>query len=706
VQGWFDPLIGVSTKRPGKDAWWNFCAKGRVSPVRLRKHAAGKESLAVTWGPWARVRVIDADAHGKASPLDALPTLWDAIRALHLGRGTYVGPLVDGEIPADVVLDGVIVTSPRGLHYIEITLCPSDDDTQADDKARVTFALRDQCVPVRYGELEVLPSSNGQSRLPLGHGCEFVYPLLGKIDLETGVAVLRGLRPVSRTFDALGPCPQPTAAEVAPNDLVGVGANQCEAANVHESRASLAWKRFAKARHGKMPASDLGDTLYEGRGYLNRSTKRSAFVEQMKQVLANGADVRQRNSQFWNLCILLRLTWGLSRADAEKRIAEWIDNAPHTSRDLRDRTKRRAAHRLLRKHLNTIDAGLVSGRFYQHGFRKLGGPISEPLLLVPETNEEVAELERIGDEYLCGTSFLSEAPAWAQRGFRQAIGGILKWSRDGRIVIPGRTLQVYARTKQTKRCPFTGKMVPAYKVLRTLVERAGVIGGVVAEASREKRLAAVYESHVGQDVKPEKPVVDVASWPKHRNVKRKDATWKREPFGGRPRVLRASLRRESRLAHVNRVRQVAKAPFDHWLYTPPIQSTVAASQCRHRDGPTFAKRFYADTKHAQAHFDNVVFGGVSPMPFGWNVDNGPPIDGGPREICSDAKSLGSAFNAVCIEPFWPALFEFQRNALAHYTNAVDWIDQDVGVECEEVGVYELNHVRSPRWQQTPFTSHP
>ena len=99
VRDLFDPRQGVSTKRPGKDQHWFDNAKGFPTPVRLRQHVEHKESLAVTWGPRARVRMIDADAHGKSSPLDALPTLWDAIRALHIGRGGWLGPLVNGAIP-------------------------------------------------------------------------------------------------------------------------------------------------------------------------------------------------------------------------------------------------------------------------------------------------------------------------------------------------------------------------------------------------------------------------------------------------------------------------------------------------------------------------------------------------------------------------------------------------------------------------------
>ena len=72
--------------------------------------------------------MIDADAHGKSSPLDALPTLWDAIRALHRARW-MARPLVNGAIPDGVRLDGAIITSPNGLHYIEVTEAPWNGDT-------------------------------------------------------------------------------------------------------------------------------------------------------------------------------------------------------------------------------------------------------------------------------------------------------------------------------------------------------------------------------------------------------------------------------------------------------------------------------------------------------------------------------------------------------------------------------------------------
>lgn len=531
VRELFDPQTGVSTKRPGKDRHWFDNAKGFPTPVRLRQHVEHKESLAVTWGPRARVRMIDADAHGKSSPLDALPTLWDAIRALHIGRGGWLGPLVDGAIPDGVELDGAIVTSPNGLHYLEVTEVPWSGDTLRDDVARVTACLREQCVDVRPGVIEVLPSSNGQSRLPLGHGCAFVFPDRGAVDVETGLSILRGLRPVPRTFDALGEGHRREdfeRVEMVEEPSWIASFDELEQLPTLDvvtlPKRDTSWRKLRSIRPR--------EPLYEGRGSSGKCRSwsgKSPFVERMEQVIRDGASAGQRNRQLWDLCILHRLTWGGSREEVEDRVSAWFETAPHSSKDLSNLThsKRRSARRLLHRHLDRIDRGLVTGRFYQLGARKSDSASRDAMLLVASTPEEASELVALGDDYLRGTTLLDGLPEWMQSVLPKLVGAVVKWSRRGRIVLPTSTLEFYAGTKASRTCPFTGERRASYRLLLDALQRCGVIGGVVAGANHGKRLASVYESNVGRDVKS---VIVVAAWPKHRNMTRKEAPWKRGPF--------------------------------------------------------------------------------------------------------------------------------------------------------------------------------
>lgn len=530
VRDWFDPQTGVSTKRPGKDRDWFNNAKGFPTAPRLRAHVEGKESLAVTWGPCARVRVIDADAHGQDSPLDALPTLWDAIRALHIGRGGWLGPLVNGAIPDDAQLDGVIITTPNGLHYLEVTEEPWRGDTLRDDVARVTACLREQCVEVRPGRIEVLPSPNGQSRLPLGHGCTFVHPSLGDVDVVTGVDLLWRLRPVPRAFDALGWESSTTKRICQPdaeNDNLDFETSTLGPDVTQHCKRVSSWR--------KLRSIQTRETLYEGRGSSERGqgwSGKSAFVESMERVFREGASAGMRNRQLWDLCILHRLTWGGSREDVEDRISAWFEDAPHTSKDLANLnpSRRRSARRLLHRHLDRIDRGLESGRFYQLGASKADGPSRDPLLLVPGTPKEAAEIVALGNDYLRGTTLLDGLPEWLQRVLPKLVGAVVKWSRNGRVVLPSTMLEVYAGSKASRRCPFTWEMRSPHKILLDALQRAGVIGGIVAVADRGKRLAAAFESNVGQrDAKPETaPAVVAATWPKGNG--RKQAPWKRAPF--------------------------------------------------------------------------------------------------------------------------------------------------------------------------------
>lgn len=536
VRKWFDPQRGVSTKSPGNDRRWFDRVKGCMSPVDLRRHVEGKQSLAVTWGANARVRVIDADAHGKASPMDALATLWEAIRALHLGRDIWVKDLVNGAIPGDAKLDGVIVTTPNGLHYLEFLDEPWQGDTQRDDAARTTKALREMCVDVRPGRIEVLPSPNGQARLPLGYGCSFVWPPLGKVTTERGLEILEALQPVARTFEALGEGHRREDVKRI-DELVDDEPTWLQCSEQSETfidhNVILPVKKQSRWR--KTPRNKEGVMLYEGEGFSGRRqgpSGKSAFIEKMEAVLRNGASAGSRNSQLWELCILHRCTWGMSREDSEDRITSWAETAPHTSKDLADtsRTARRAAKRSIVKHLDRIDAGLASGKFYQLGARKSDAPKREPLLLQVDLSEELGELESLGNDFLRGTNFMHELPAWMQRAVPRIIGGVVKWSCNGKIAIPTAAVSRYAGTKKSKRCPFTGETRSSYKILLDALQRFGVIGGLLATPNRGKRLAGVYESNVCRDVVVETPVVVVASWPKHHNVKRSAAPWKRAPY--------------------------------------------------------------------------------------------------------------------------------------------------------------------------------
>jgi hypothetical protein len=75
-------------------------------------------------------------------------------------------------------------------------------------------------------------------------------------------------------------------------------------------------------------------------------------------------------------------------------------------------------------------------------------------------------------------------------------------------------------------------MRPSYQILRDALQRFGVIGGLLVAPNRGTRLAGVYESNVGQRVELPAKIV-VATWPKHRSVRRKDAPWRQSEVVGR-----------------------------------------------------------------------------------------------------------------------------------------------------------------------------
>lgn len=530
----YNPQAGIGTRKPDSDRSWCFLPKCYFSATALAKHVAQKESLAVTWGPLATMRVIDADAHGQADRMEALPRLWQAIQALHFGRGTLLPELTNGRVPEGVALDGVIITSPNGLHYMERTVDTSPGDRLAQDNARVLACFAKYDVTVRPGVIEVLPSTNGQSRLPLGYGCEFVYPAWGAVDLGTGLEVIASLGRVSRSFSDVEDCQALVSSPTPRVDTYyeggGVGessfgeswepesmSEQPEVTHDHEHTgytvaksnpvADVMRKAQRHARKAVTSPTERVDTYYEGRkgGGEILGSESSEFVESMEALLVNGAGAGTRNAEFWNLCLYLRCTRGYTREQTSDRVTKWIETAPHQSKDLSSilSSKRNSALRLLARHLDRLDVGISSGRFYQvgngHDSKKAtASKAGDALLLCLTSKDQADSFYATGMEFLEGAngdSMIATMPEWIQKTLPVLVGAVAHWSRDGRIAISARTVQEYARTKKAKADPFDGKMRQAYQILIDLMVRFGVVSGITCKARKADRLAAVYETN-------------------------------------------------------------------------------------------------------------------------------------------------------------------------------------------------------------------
>ena len=543
----YDAQSGIASQKVGGGRGWRDLPAYPTATVLLR-HAERKQSIAVTWGPRATIRVIDADAHGRADRMDALPALWEVIQALHFGREILLPELVNGRIPDGVTIDGVIVTSPNGLHYLERTMPPLDStDRLRDDTARILACFRQCGVVVRPGRIEVLPGTNGQSRLPLGHGCSFVYPDHGDVDLETGLRILNAVPRVRRDFpdvtmqttrvvtideggglshegtytdeDAtLAACRQDELDEVLPPSS---SAYALVPRNEHFDEAKIKHRRI---RRGELVSTHTPRvvTIDEGGGLSHEGTYtnakgtrgvgegKSEFVERIERVIRDGATRGDRNRQIWEVCIYFRLTRGFDGEETIERVMRWIDVAPHESRDLASMSpaKRASVLRSVLAHVKKIEAGIVSGRFYQFGNGssrsnnstdvETGGRMNDPLLLNPSSAEELAAFTLAGSEFLIGPtgeSLLGMMPEWIQNSLPSLVGAVLHWSRDGRIAIPTATVSEYARTKKSKVDPMDGKTKPAYMILVSLLEHFGVVAGILHKAHKAQRLAAIYETN-------------------------------------------------------------------------------------------------------------------------------------------------------------------------------------------------------------------
>lgn len=527
----YDAQTGLAYQKPNAGRGWKDLDCAYPTASWLLRHAERKTSISVTWGQKSTMRAIDADAHGSADRMTALPALWESIQAIHFGREVLLPELVNGKVPDGVKLDGVIATSPNGLYYLERTVETSPGDRLEDDKARILDCFRQYGVTVRSGRIEVFPASTGQSRLPLGHGFTFVYPPLGDVGLEAGLEILAGMNRVRRDFpDVINSTPRVVTineGEGASTGEVQEYDYSLEAERLEEERAehlaNMAQPSYvvapvnerlekAKSVHRRIRRGENVTvtnptprvvTIDEGRGVSTEG--KTEFVCRMEQVIRDGATVGERNRASWEVCMFYRLTRGFSRDETADRVMRWIDDAPHTSADLSNMTtaKRAAAIRTLRTHLNKIDVKLASGEFYQLGNgterpERATSKNGDALLLNPTSHEQREAFRDAGLEFLHapnGDSLLTVMPDWIRSTLPILVGAIMHWSRNGKIAIPTATVSEYAGTKKSKVDPIDGKKKPSYMILIALCEHFGVIAGIVRQAHKANRLAAIYETN-------------------------------------------------------------------------------------------------------------------------------------------------------------------------------------------------------------------
>lgn len=540
----FDPRPGISTKTTSrKNAEWFWNAKGWLTPARLLRHLSCKEWVAVTWGRYANARVIDADYH---TPLGTEPTMldkqtaleriWYVIRQLHMSRyGTFLPPLKDGKIPDGVHIDGLILTSPRGFHYIEVLKRKQPHQKYLKDADTMAEFMDVYGIETGPGKLEVFPSSNNQSRLPFGQGCTFFHPAHNPQSLHEVVTIVQRLPRVERTFvdvedikklkkklvdtsyEGEGVSGVVVASDVDPDAELELIAAEYErqraeyddlywamehavlqprAKKVNKYRAlHIAARRDLRAiRSGvrdfigacSMRDEDIPRHTAEER-MVGDTTKGNEWVQRVGIALREGAARGERNKTTWNVVFLLRLTFGWSRQSVEAKMAEWIDDLSHGSADLNTRVGIRAEHRRIKKLLDRIDVGLANGKYYQAG---RSGKMGPPLLLHGIDVEVQARWMRRGIVFL--GDLLDDMPVWIQNAMPVLVGAILEQQRDGQLIMSARTLQTFANTPQSKVDPYTGESCSAYKILMSLLERWGVVIGVSVVADRGKRKATVF----------------------------------------------------------------------------------------------------------------------------------------------------------------------------------------------------------------------
>jgi hypothetical protein len=377
---------------------------------------------------------------------------------------------------------------------------------------------------MHLGITEVMPNRNGGSRVPLGYGCEFIWPPVGRVDLAAGVEILSSLKPVPREFSDF-PFEVPRRDQDIPMEEFIEYTTPAEEPISEYDPDEPTFPALPAPQSVVLKCKrDLVPQIYEAGGVHKRSAAGEVFIRETELVRENGAARGKRNRELWNLCFLLRLTQGLSREAAVAELTTWLDSASHTSADLSDRSKRNANLRQVERLMNKLDAGIVSGRFYVGGSGRASASW-DPLLMYPNDKTLLPTFAEVGKTELRrpdGASMLDGLPSWMQTTLPALVGAIKRYTVNGRITMPVSALKSYARTNTSKRCPWTGDERPAYQVLLWALARFGIIGGVISGWSAAKGKATLYESNVKMPV--------VVAYPEPHNVKRSAVRWRQSPL--------------------------------------------------------------------------------------------------------------------------------------------------------------------------------
>lgn len=143
---------------------------------------------------------------------------------------------------------------------------------------------------------------------------------------------------------------------------------------------------------------------------------------------------------------------------------------------------------------------------------------------------------------------------------------------------------------------------------------------------------------------------------------------------------------------VNVNRQGGEVPFHEGAYFFPVQAAVTAAEAREGNGGDAFEGVGA-YEFSKPGFDILQLGGVAPM-FFCREQEQPVVCFIEEHELTDGEGVVVASLLVPLEHVGIALFEGESESLAHDTDRVHGVDDDLGGTFENIAFYVLYHACS------------
>jgi hypothetical protein len=490
----------------------------RLTREHVRDHLAGRRLIAPRWPADVDCIEIDIDAKDEAARLTLEERLYGVMGALD-ARSTSA-QLEWRRDPYEGRGIGIIWQSSRGggLRY-RIPL--NDLHPAVELRERTLEALERAGLTVTPGRIEIFPDGQRPCRLPLGSGFHFMddafdflpgFVFAGYGDRVVAGCKRRGARLVRDVPWSVRLWARMVAARRLPLELVFgrprvFSVPPCATLDVKKDRgvpvAPSAEHATSCAVNTQVVAASSGPNRGGRRGYW-------AVIRELEE---SGAPAEGRFEAMKALTFAWRIGVGLPSPAVLSRLRDWLDTAPHASKDLTSHGREKVKTSMLKSaesRLAQLDADIRNGKYRPGAGRaasaSVGAAAHSPGMPVPtlslrkERNTPEPKRWRLALVALLDEADRAAVTSEPDERTRRALSVLLASLRKLQaahptattVAIPRGVLRTIMGGGSRRFQNAVGEHVTPYKFLVERAQALGILGPLKRPPSREAHRASIF----------------------------------------------------------------------------------------------------------------------------------------------------------------------------------------------------------------------